>query len=1040
MTSVCCPHLQIVYDDGDQEQLVLGAVVPVKLKVSTLETSLLPSGQQLVQLAGVLLDLAAAAEVEAAATTGKPATRRKKEKEAEELHLKAQHLLELSDDVWLAPAACEPSASKPAGQQRKTTGTAATPATAAVAIELTDQQQHCQLQPELAALQLPASQQVSAAQDAAGKLLRGGAVHAANIPGLGYSQVEWLWQQLGPGTMDLTLRVAPEALVGRYLRVFWPLDDAWFLGSVEDWNPETATHKVVYDDGSTEQLWMGLQRVRLLISKGEQLPAPDASVLQQLAKAGEPVWVRSQGNPPWPAIIITTEEADDFSIPKGLLRAPQVCVQFFGDYTRARVGPSALIPCKEALEQRLWLPTLVLQNRRKLMDIYRLSLQELITYCKSGELPDPQMLPLHLSANLVLLSLGRVEFLHPHFHNEKFIFPVGFAVKRRARTAAGGQESWHLAEILDQPDGSGPLITPESGEAVSGVTPTQAMPNAVDCERFMAWSIDEPERPQPQRLTPELLLAKRAITARLQSLPPGVSGHPLQRHIVGACDACGEEVELADNLLMECDHCRVLVHQRCYGVSHHPDGGSWLCDVCQLPGLSAPPPCMLCPRIGGAMKATAEGGWCHLLCATWVPGLCVADHIRMEPIIGVSRVSKDRRSLVCSICHQQYGACIQCCSGNNTPAAGTGLGPAGAAGGGAGQQDMASSDQQPCSAPATAWPAGKAQAKPEGLAAEGVPLDPLAAAGGASTCARSRASDLVLRRGLKAPDALAAALRKRLFVRALPYVVTSSTCAGKLLPPPAKRGRTSGREFDHCQADLHQQQRQQHLSRQADHTIRTAAAKACPGSGGEGMSQLQRYQQMQSSVRDRVASGKSAIHGLGVFAKIPHRAGDYIVEYQGSLVRPLVADRLEARTYNQMVGAGTYIFRLNADFNVDATRSGNIAHLINHSCAPCCHSRTVTLVCHETGLKRDHVLIVASRDIAVGEELTYDYRFAGDEKLRCNCGASSCRGWVNYPHSCDSPQQGVLTLPRQEVMRIAAGLAAADADKGAVTTPRRLAL
>lgn len=32
-----------------------------------------------------------------------------------------------------------------------------------------------------------------------------------------------------------------------------------------------------------------------------------------------------------------------------------------------------------------------------------------------------------------------------------------------------------------------------------------------------------------------------------------------------------------------------------------------------------------------------------------------------------------------------------------------------------------------------------------------------------------------------------------------------------------------------------------------------------------------------------------------------------------------------------------------------------------------------------------------------GEELTYDYRFAGAEKLRCNCGALSCRGWVNKP-------------------------------------------
>jgi len=80
-----CPLscLQLVYDDGDEEQLVLGAVVSVKLKRSTLEASPLPSGQQLVQLAGVLLDLAAAAEVEAAATTGKPASRRKKEKEGE---------------------------------------------------------------------------------------------------------------------------------------------------------------------------------------------------------------------------------------------------------------------------------------------------------------------------------------------------------------------------------------------------------------------------------------------------------------------------------------------------------------------------------------------------------------------------------------------------------------------------------------------------------------------------------------------------------------------------------------------------------------------------------------------------------------------------------------------------------------------------------------------------------------------------------------------------------------------------------------------
>jgi hypothetical protein len=64
----------------------------------------------------------------------------------------------------------------------------------------------------------------------------------------------------------------------------------------------------------------------------------------------------------------------------------------------------------------------------------------------------------------------------------------------------------------------------------------------------------------------------------------------------------------------------MMVHMRCYGIQKQPDGGSWLCDVCRLPGLSRPPPCVLCPRLGGAMKPTGDGRWCHLLCATWIPG------------------------------------------------------------------------------------------------------------------------------------------------------------------------------------------------------------------------------------------------------------------------------------------------------------------------------------------------------------------------------------------------------------------------------------
>ncbi len=57
-----------------------------------------------------------------------------------------------------------------------------------------------------------------------------------------------------------------------------------------------------------------------------------------------------------------------------------------------------------------------------------------------------------------------------------------------------------------------------------------------------------------------------------------------------------------------------------------------------------------------------------------------------------------------------------------------------------------------------------------------------------------------------------------------------------------------------------------------------------------------------------------------------------------------------------------------------ACAAGNIAHLLNHSCAPNCYSRTVSVRSSASGRLADHVVIFARRDIAPGEELTYDYR------------------------------------------------------------------
>ncbi|PKI69555.1 hypothetical protein CRG98_010038 [Punica granatum] len=133
-------------------------------------------------------------------------------------------------------------------------------------------------------------------------------------------------------------------------------------------------------------------------------------------------------------------------------------------------------------------------------------------------------------------------------------------------------------------------------------------------------------------------------------------------------------------------------------------------------------------------------------------------------------------------------------------------------------------------------------------------------------------------------------------------------------------------------------------------------------------SMAEKYRFMRETFRKRLAFGKSGIHGFGIFAKLPHRAGDMVIEYTGELVRPSIADRREHFIYNSLVGAGTYMFRIDEERVIDATRAGSIAHLINHSCEPNCYSRVISVNGDE------HIIIFAKRDIKRWEELTYDYR------------------------------------------------------------------
>lgn len=108
---------------------------------------------------------------------------------------------------------------------------------------------------------------------------------------------------------------------------------------------------------------------------------------------------------------------------------------------------------------------------------------------------------------------------------------------------------------------------------------------------------------------------------------------------------------------MFCDSCNICVHQACYGITRIPEG-QWLCCTC---ALSQRPDCVLCPNKGGAMKCTRSGQkWAHVSCALWIPEVSIGCVEKMEPITKISSIPQSRWALICVLCRERVGACIQC--------------------------------------------------------------------------------------------------------------------------------------------------------------------------------------------------------------------------------------------------------------------------------------------------------------------------------------------------------------------------------------------
>uniref|UniRef100_A0A3P9I6L0 Bromodomain and PHD finger containing, 3a n=1 Tax=Oryzias latipes TaxID=8090 RepID=A0A3P9I6L0_ORYLA len=159
----------------------------------------------------------------------------------------------------------------------------------------------------------------------------------------------------------------------------------------------------------------------------------------------------------------------------------------------------------------------------------------------------------------------------------------------------------------------------------------------------------------------ELLIDRLERESILESRSQALSQNSVDEDAF--CCVCLDDECLNSNVILFCDICNLAVHQECYGVPYVPEG-QWLCRCC-LQSPSRPVDCVLCPNRGGAFKQTSDGRWAHVICAIWIPEVCFANTVFLEPIEGVKNIPPARWKLTCYLCKQKgRGASIQCHKAN----------------------------------------------------------------------------------------------------------------------------------------------------------------------------------------------------------------------------------------------------------------------------------------------------------------------------------------------------------------------------------------